>query len=86
MEGLHEVMFNKYCKHCVNYKVPETEDPCDECLTVPMVESSHKPIHFESRSGKNTIGGATKKKCTRGNDACNTCAKKETCSQKNQML
>ena len=41
------VEFNEYCPRCKHKKVPETEDPCNECLTEPTNEYSHKPVRFE---------------------------------------
>lgn len=42
-----EVQYYKYCIRCKHYATPETEEPCNECLTVSMKEYSHKPIRFE---------------------------------------
>lgn len=30
------VYFDLYCPKCKNQTVVDTEDPCDECLTVPV--------------------------------------------------
>lgn len=37
----------KYCKTCKHTDIIETEDPCNECLTTPVNEDSHKPINYE---------------------------------------
>ncbi len=42
-----EVYFNEYCPKCVNWKKPEEEDPCNECLTEGGVPNSHKPTKFK---------------------------------------
>lgn len=42
-----EVFYYKYCTKCKHFKTPETEEPCNECLTYPSNEYSHKPIKFE---------------------------------------
>ncbi len=44
-----EVFFIRYCPKCKHKDVPETEDPCNECLTEPANEYSHKPVKFEDR-------------------------------------
>ena len=41
------VEFNEYCHKCKFKATPETEDPCNECLTEPTNEYSHKPVRFE---------------------------------------
>lgn len=42
-----EVYFDKYCSKCIHKDIPETDDPCNECLTQPSNENSHKPINFK---------------------------------------
>ena len=44
-----EVYFDKYCKTCKHCKKGENEDPCDECLAVPMNANSHKPVNWEAK-------------------------------------
>jgi hypothetical protein len=41
------VAFDVYCPLCINSKLAETEDPCNECLTTPVNQNSHKPINFK---------------------------------------
>lgn len=41
-----EVYFHEYCKTCVNKDLDETKDPCDECLSEPTNNNSHKPIKY----------------------------------------
>lgn len=45
-----EVYFHEYCKTCKNYKLDESEDPCNECLNEPSNEDSHKPVYWEEDS------------------------------------
>ena len=42
-----EVFFVKYCEICKHKDVPETEDPCNECLEHPSNKGSHKPVNWE---------------------------------------
>lgn len=49
MENTKEVMFYKWCKECKNFETPETDDPCNECLTQPWNVDSTKPINFRSK-------------------------------------
>ena len=44
-----EVYFGLYCNQCQYYDTPESEDPCDECLTSPSNVYSHKPINFKEK-------------------------------------
>ena len=39
-----EVEFHEYCQHA---DVPETKDPCNECLGAPYNLNSRKPINWE---------------------------------------
>lgn len=40
------VDFHLYCPKCQHKDLPETEDPCNECLTEPVNENSHKPVNY----------------------------------------
>ena len=42
-----EAWFWMYCKHCIDNKTPEVEDPCDFCLNHPSNEDSHKPVCYK---------------------------------------
>ncbi len=55
MEGQNEreVLYSQYCKTCRHVNVPETEDPCNECLTYPSNIDSHKPINYEKGAANN---------------------------------
>lgn len=39
-----EVNFNSYCYSCKYVNTKEEDDPCDECLSHPSNEYSHKPV------------------------------------------
>ncbi len=41
-----EVRFDLYCKTCKDYKLEESQDPCNECLNEPSNEDSHKPVNW----------------------------------------
>lgn len=43
------VEFEKYCRLCENNGLPETEDPCNECLTYPTNKNSHKPVNYKEK-------------------------------------
>lgn len=43
------VEFENWCPKCKHINVEETEEPCNECLTYPAAEDSHKPIKFEEK-------------------------------------
>lgn len=53
--NMKEVFFNVYCPTCKYKDIKDTdiytddakEEPCNECLTVPAREYSHKPINWE---------------------------------------
>ena len=50
MEGdLKIVYFDEYCLTCKHKDLPESDDPCDECLCNPANIDSHKPIKYEER-------------------------------------
>ena len=55
MDGLNEkiVEFEKFCKDCVNYDKSATEDPCNECLTVPARLGTHQPEKFIKKEQNN---------------------------------
>ena len=37
------------CKTCKYEDLPETKDPCDECLDSPTNVYSHKPVKYEKK-------------------------------------
>lgn len=48
-EGMKIVHFDQYCEKCVHKDKKENEEPCNECLSEPAIQYSHKPVKFESR-------------------------------------
>lgn len=52
MQNYKEVDFATYCPKCKNFKVLETEDPCNECLTHGAMLNSRKPLNFKEKKGK----------------------------------
>lgn len=40
------VEFVEYCNKCKFENLTEEDEPCDECLSNPVNEDSHKPIDF----------------------------------------
>lgn len=45
----HIVRFDEWCKKCTHYKVKDTEEPCNECLSRPVNVSTTKPQLFENK-------------------------------------
>lgn len=39
--------FFKYCQMCKYVHLDEHEDPCNDCLSVPVNEDSRKPVRFK---------------------------------------
>ena len=46
-DNLKEVYFSLYCNQCKHKDDPDTEEPCNECLSIPGRPWSHKPEYFE---------------------------------------
>ena len=46
-DWMREVDYATYCPKCENFKVPETDEPCNECLTECAREGTVKPLKFE---------------------------------------
>ena len=46
------VHFNEYCEGCKYRDLPETEDPCYDCLNEPVNVWSHRPTEFKERTNK----------------------------------
>ena len=50
MDGMYkEVYFDQYCKTCEYKDLPESEDPCFDCLEEPTNLESHKPVHYKEK-------------------------------------
>ena len=47
-DWMREVDYATYCPKCKNFKVLETDEPCNECLT----EGTVKPAKFEEKTRK----------------------------------
>lgn len=47
-----EVYYHQYCPTCLYYGKAESEDPCDECLSQPVNEDSHKPYYYKQDGKK----------------------------------
>lgn len=48
-DNMKEVYFSEYCEKCKNHDTKETDEPCNECLDIPMRYNSHKPEKFEEK-------------------------------------
>ena len=44
-----EVYFDQYCKTCKNVNSKATDEPCNNCLSNPMNNNSHKPVNWEKK-------------------------------------
>ena len=49
------VAYWQYCQKCRHKACKDYDDPCNECLSNPVNEYSHKPVKFEEQKtrGKN---------------------------------
>ena len=48
-DSYKEVYFDQYCKTCKHENLPETDDPCDECLQETVNVYSHKPVKWKEK-------------------------------------
>ena len=46
-DGMKLVYFDEYCKTCKHHDVAEDSVPCNDCLTEPVNQYSHKPVKWE---------------------------------------
>lgn len=44
-----EVYFHEYCKQCKYSDLDEAQEPCNECMSYPTNEYSHKPVRFKEK-------------------------------------
>ena len=52
MNQMHIVDFATYCKTCSYQKNKETDEPCNECLTIPARANSSRPEKWkENKNG-----------------------------------
>lgn len=49
------VSFRYWCPLCKYATVPETEDPCNECMHDPVNLNSTKPVKFERKDEKSSV-------------------------------
>lgn len=49
MNDEKEVYFDKYCASCAHNSLKDYESPCNECLSNPTNDNSHKPVNYEGR-------------------------------------
>lgn len=47
-----EVDYATYCPKCKSFKVLETDEPCNECMTECVREGTAKPVKFEEAKVK----------------------------------
>lgn len=52
MNDMKISFFDQYCSKCKHFESPETDDPCNECLTYGGNIDSHKPVNFEEDEEK----------------------------------
>lgn len=52
MNDYKEVYYCAYCPKCEHFCVPETENPCNQCMTEFTNLHSHKPINFKPKEGE----------------------------------
>lgn len=43
------VRFDEWCSKCKYEKVAADDDPCNDCLTVPVNIDSTKPVKFKEK-------------------------------------
>jgi hypothetical protein len=48
-EKYKEVYYHKYCMKCKHANLKDTDEPCAECLDIPINLHSHKPVNFEKK-------------------------------------
>lgn len=44
-----EVYFYEYCKTCKYQNKSKTDEPCNDCLSIPTNTDSHKPVNWEEK-------------------------------------
>jgi hypothetical protein len=55
-DWMREVDYATYCPKCKNFKVLETDEPCNECLTECAREGTKKPVKFEEKPNSKLDG------------------------------
>lgn len=51
-DWMREVDYATYCPKCKNFKVLETDEPCNKCLTECAREGTVKPVNFKEKTRK----------------------------------
>ena len=51
-QAYKEVYFHKYCKKCKHEKVPEKDEPCNECMGEATNSNTHRPVRYEPKESK----------------------------------
>lgn len=51
-----EVFFDMYCKTCKYYKQASYLHPCNDCLSNPYNEDSHKPVNWKEAESNGSTG------------------------------
>jgi hypothetical protein len=49
MDNYKMVHFDQYCESCKYWDKKGTDDPCDECLSIPFNMDSHKPVNWKEK-------------------------------------
>ena len=47
-----EVRFDKYCKKCKHWELPEWKDECHYCLAEPIRTDTIVPLNFKEKDKK----------------------------------
>lgn len=61
-----EVYFTK-CLECKYYNIPESEDPCCDCLEEPGREDSNTPLYFTKKETSENAKSISKSNEQSGN-------------------
>lgn len=48
-QAYKEVYYHVYCSKCKHEDVPDTDEPCNECLDNPLNWNSHRPVKYEEK-------------------------------------
>ena len=48
-ENYKDVYFDQYCKTCKHEKLEDFKDPCNDCLSEPANDGTHRPVYWEEK-------------------------------------
>lgn len=48
-DDIRIVNYSLYCKTCKHLELDGTEEPCDECLSMPVNTYTEKPVNYEEK-------------------------------------